>query len=99
MSSFIRLVTTMIATLLREQPSADSAAPFSVPQLLKAPIPNAPVGKQPVRLLVCGIPQGVEDIILRLHRLGFAEVHEWSPPLPSPVEGEVLRILTRYFMP
>lgn len=99
MSSFIRLVTIMIATLLRESSPADSAAPISVPELLKTPIPNAPTGKQPVRLLVCGIPQGVEDIVLRLHRLGFAEIHEWSPPLPSPVEGEILRILTRYVVP
>jgi len=35
--------------------------PSSVPELLRAPIPDAPVGKQPVRLLVCGIPKGVES--------------------------------------
>jgi len=29
--------------------------------------------------------------------LGFAEVGEWSPPLPSPISGEVMRILTRYW--
>ncbi|GAB4472042.1 hypothetical protein [Leptolyngbya sp. O-77] len=27
----------------------------------------------------------------------FAEAGEWSPPLPSLVEGEVIRILLRYW--
>jgi hypothetical protein len=71
--------------------------PSSVPELLRAPIPDAPVGKQPIRLLVCGIPAGVESIIFRLYLSNFAEVGEWSPPLPSPIQGEVIRILTRYF--
>lgn len=71
--------------------------PKSVPDLLRAPIPDAPAGKQPIRLLVCGIPKGVDNIIHRLHSAGFAEVREWSPPLPSPVAGEVIRILTRYY--
>jgi hypothetical protein len=48
-------------------------------------------------LLICGIPKGVESIISLLHVLGFAEVGEWSPPLPSPIAGEVMRILTRYW--
>lgn len=71
--------------------------PSSVPELLRAPIPDAPSGKHPVRLLVCGIPPGVESIIFRLYLADFAEVGEWSPPLPSPTPGEVIRILTRYF--
>jgi hypothetical protein len=70
--------------------------PRSVPELLKAPIPDAPEGKKPIRLLACGVDQGVESIVHLLHILGFAEVGEWSPPLPSPVPGEVIRILTRY---
>jgi hypothetical protein len=39
----------------------------------------------------------VESIINLLHVLGFAEVGEWSPPLPSPIAGEIMRILTRYW--
>lgn len=68
----------------------------SVPELLREEIPDLPVGRQPIRLLLCGVPQGVERIVHQLHILGFAEVGEWSPVLPSPVEGEVIRILTRY---
>ncbi|MFN6565943.1 hypothetical protein [Dendronalium sp. ChiSLP03b] len=70
--------------------------PRSVSQLLKAPIPDAPQGKQPVRLLACGAAKSVNSIVHSLHVLGFAEVGEWTPPLPSPVNGEVIRILTRY---
>ncbi|MDY6783332.1 MAG: hypothetical protein SW833_12450 [Cyanobacteriota bacterium] len=72
------------------------STPKSIPELIREEIPDVPVGRQPVRVLVSGIPQGVERIVHRLHVLGFAEVWEWSPPLPSPVSGEVIRVLTRY---
>jgi hypothetical protein len=48
-------------------------------------------------LLLCGTPKGVNRIIDILHVLGFAKIVEWSPPLPSPISGEIMRILTRYF--
>ncbi|MEG4320360.1 MULTISPECIES: hypothetical protein [unclassified Microcoleus] len=70
--------------------------PKSVPELLRKETPDAPIGKQPIRLLICGIPKGVDSIVNLLHVLGFAEVGEWSPPLPSPIAGEIIRILTRY---
>lgn len=73
-------------------------ARISVPELLQAPIPDVPYGKQPIRILVCGIPSGVNLIIHQLHLRQFAEVGEWSPPLPSPIAGEVIRILVRYHM-
>ncbi|MGB3561086.1 MAG: hypothetical protein WBA24_21305 [Geitlerinemataceae cyanobacterium] len=72
----------------------------SVPELLRETIPDtAPANRKPIRLLVCGVPEGVESIIHRLHVLGFAEVGEWSAPLPFAVNGEVMRILTRHWMP
>lgn len=70
--------------------------PRSVSELLQAPIPDAPQGKQPVRLIASGAAKSVNSIVHRLHVLGFAEVGEWTPPLPAPVNGEVIRILTRY---
>ena len=71
--------------------------PKSVPELLRSEIPDAPPNRKPVRLLLCGTPKGVNRIIDILHVLGFAEIAEWSPPLPSPISGEIMRILTRYF--
>ena len=66
-----------------------------VPKLLQTPS-QTQNGKQPVRLLACGVSEGVNCIVHQLHILHFAEVTAWSPPLPSPVKGEVMRILTRY---
>lgn len=72
--------------------------PKSVPELLREnALSPLPPNRQPVRILVCGKHQGVESVIRYLHVLGFAEVGEWSLPLPSPVSGEVIRILTRYY--
>ncbi len=71
--------------------------PKSVPELLREETPDLPQSKQPIRLLICGIPKGVESIVNLLHVLGFAQVGEWSPPLPSPIAGEIIRILTRYW--
>ncbi|MEA5597328.1 hypothetical protein [Rivularia sp. UHCC 0363] len=68
----------------------------TIPELLQAPIPDAPSGKQPIRILVCGLPNGVNRVVHQLHLLGFAEASEWSPALPSPIAGEVIRILVRY---
>lgn len=50
-----------------------------------------------LNLLLCGTPKGVNRIIDILHVLGFAKIVEGRPPLPSPISGEIMRILTRYF--
>lgn len=70
--------------------------PHSVADLLKAPVIEVPQGKRPVRLLACGVPQDVNSVIHQLHVLHFADVIAWTPPVPSLVKGEVIRILTRY---
>ena len=70
----------------------------TVPELLQAPIPDAPAGKQPIRILICGVPNGVNQVVHHLHLLGFAEASEWSPALPSPIAGEIIRILVRYYL-
>lgn len=49
-----------------------------------------------MRLIACGMTYGVNSTIRHLHVIRFAEVAAWSPPLPSPVKGEIIRILTRY---
>jgi hypothetical protein len=47
-----------------------------------------------VRLLACGVPFAVNSVVHHLHVVRFAEVAAWSPP--SPIQGEIIRILTRY---
>jgi hypothetical protein len=37
----------------------------------------------------------VNSVIHQLHVLSFAEVIAWTPPVPSLVKGEVIRVLTR----
>jgi len=55
-------------------------------------------GREPLRMLVIGSRPGVTGTIHTLHRLGYAQIGEWSPLLPGPNPGEVMAILTRYFM-
>ncbi|MEM6736847.1 MAG: hypothetical protein AAF620_12355 [Bacteroidota bacterium] len=77
---------------------------------LSSPTPNTDIqanittettsepGREKVKLLVIGSSFAVERVIHELYRVGFAEVREWSQPLPTGTYGEVLRILTRYVM-
>ncbi|MBD2037297.1 hypothetical protein H6F86_08170 [Phormidium sp. FACHB-592] len=58
--------------------------------------PERTSDRESLRILVIGSRQGVLGTIQTLHRLRFAEVHEWSPLLPSANPGEVMSILTRY---
>lgn len=61
-------------------------------------VPSAP-NPESIRLMVVGTPQVVQTFIALQHRLGFAEVTAWSPPLPTPHDNQVLRILTKRIVP
>ena len=58
----------------------------------------APSGREAVKIMLVGTPQGVVNIIHTLYRRGFAEVTEWSPPLPTAIPGEVMRVLVRHLV-
>jgi len=60
--------------------------------------PTADPTREKVKLLVVGSSYAVERVIHELYRVGFAEVREWSKPLPTGTYGEVMRILTRYVL-
>ncbi|MDX2212744.1 MAG: hypothetical protein SFY66_05585 [Oculatellaceae cyanobacterium bins.114] len=73
------------------------------PTPLASPLTGSLTDKEPpnresLRVLVIGSRRGVTSTIHALHRLGFAEVREWSPLLPAPTPGEVMSILTRYLL-
>jgi hypothetical protein len=62
--------------------------------------------REPLRHLLIGSPQGVQQTIHYLHNLGYSEAGLWSSQLPihnqeliiTPYEGEVLRMLVRYLV-
>ncbi|MFN6571806.1 hypothetical protein [Dendronalium sp. ChiSLP03b] len=54
--------------------------------------------REPVKVVIFGSKTGVNNTILTLYKLGFAQVNEWSPLLPSSNLGEVMSILTRYIL-
>jgi len=58
--------------------------------------PQIEADREPVKILVMGSRQSVNQIVYQLHQLRFAEFNEWSRLLPAPVPGEVMRILVRY---
>ena len=54
--------------------------------------------RESVKVVIYGSKTGVNNTILTLYKLGFAQVNEWSPLLHSPNPGEVMSILTRYIL-
>lgn len=52
-------------------------------------------GREFVRMTLVGSPKGVVKIMHSLHVKRFAEVNEWSPPVPTGNPGEVMRILIK----
>ncbi len=52
-----------------------------------------------LRIIAVGSLDVVNNYVVTQHRLGFAEVSEWSRPLPAPNGGDVMRILTKRFGP
>jgi hypothetical protein len=48
-----------------------------------------------LRIIAVGSLDVVNNYVITQHRLGFAEVADWSRPLPAPNPGDVMRILTK----
>jgi hypothetical protein len=67
---------------------------------LNAPGPNQGTDntvplKEPLKHLLIGSPKAVTSTIHYLQVIGYAEVGDWSPLLPSPNPNEVMSILNR----
>ncbi len=52
-------------------------------------------GKEPLKHLLIGSSKAVTSTIHYLQVIGYADVGDWSPLLPSPNPGEVMSILNR----
>jgi hypothetical protein len=74
--------------------SDSEAVTDPLPVKVSEPIPNP--DREAVQILVIGSSQSIDIIIRTLHQLRFAEVREWSPLLPAPTPGKLMRSLTRY---
>ena len=62
-------------------------------------IPKSENGdRYPIRLLAIGIPPGVNSVIHQLHIKQFAEVAAWSPAMKSRHPGEIMKVMTQYFV-
>ena len=64
-----------------------------------APIPDQTTSEQPsfepLKHLLIGSPKAVNSTIQHLHQLGYAQIDDWSPLLPTVNPGEVMSILSK----
>lgn len=72
-------------------PDADNQNPPVLNQSTSQTEPN----REPLKHLLIGSSKAVTSTIRVLHQLGYADVGDWSPLLPSPNPGEVMSILNR----
>lgn len=68
----------------------------SAPLVAADASPETTPHRESVKVVIFGSKAGVNNTILTLYKLGFAQVNEWSPLLPSSNPGEVMSILTRH---
>ena len=65
--------------------------------LIFAPSPDGS-DRYPIRVLIIGIPDGVNSIIHELYVKHFAQVYEWSPAIKANQSGEIMKVMTRYYV-
>ena len=75
----------------------EDKSPEGLPNLFFTPYPTRP-NYYPIRIFVIGIPDGVNSTVNDLYLCRFAQVHEWSRPLPARHPGEIMRVMTRDFL-
>jgi hypothetical protein len=56
---------------------------------------QATPAREPLKHLLIGSSKAVTSTIHYLQMIGYAQVGDWSPLLPSPNPGEVMSILNR----
>ncbi len=81
----------LILDFLEEQPARD------IPDLIFTPSFERP-NYYPIRILVIGVPPGVNYVVNDLNSRGFSELREWSRPIRARHPGEIIRVMTRDFM-
>ncbi len=54
--------------------------------------------REPIKHLLIGSPKAVNSTIRYLQVIGYANVGDWSPLLPTTNPGEVMSILSRQIL-
>lgn len=62
---------------------------------LPTPVGNTATEYEKIRHILIGSQHAVTSTIRVLHQLGYADINEWSPLLPSSIPGEVISVLIR----
>jgi hypothetical protein len=52
-------------------------------------------GYELVRVVIFGSNYGIHYTIRWLYGLNFAQISEWSPPIPAPGSSEMMSIITK----
>ena len=52
-------------------------------------------GADILRIIAVGSLTAVNQHVMQMYQLGYAQPHEWSRPLPTVNANEVMRILTK----
>ena len=70
------------------------------PEFSELILPTTPdaYNRYPIRVIVIGIPPGVTSIIHELYTKQFAQVYEWSSGIQAGQPGEIMKVMTRYFV-
>ena len=85
-------------------PSLASPASSEAVELVVLSTPKPRPGREPLRHILLGSREGVDEAVQRLHVLKYAEQFEWSKAIAvpengiliTPNQGEVLRYLVRW---
>nr|WP_201280572.1 hypothetical protein [Hassalia byssoidea] len=92
------LVTSSLGAKYSVQSAAQNFLPDAdaqnVPILSQGSSQTEP-NREPLKHLLIGTARTVTSTIHYLQVIGYADVGDWSPLLPSPNPGEVMSILSR----
>lgn len=75
----------------------DNQGEYQPPDTIFVPKPGDG-NHYPIRVLLIGIPDGVNSVINDLYLCRFAQVHEWSPAMKARHLGEIMRVTTKDFV-
>jgi hypothetical protein len=74
-------------------PGEGDALPSVIPSADS--LPARPNGYEQVRVVIYGSSYAINYTIRWLHRLQFAQISEWSFPMPVPGSSEMMSIVTK----